>query len=76
MFVSISREIWTSGGEENLLPIQVNVCYILEHLENRKCSYLSILVGHYYSHFQTAQKNSASALFFCKQFENLNVTPV
>ena len=26
----------TSGGKENTLAIQVNVCYILKHLEDRK----------------------------------------
>ena len=36
MFKSISRQNQTFGGEENLLAIQVNVCYILKHLEDRK----------------------------------------
>ena len=36
MFTSISRQNQTLGGEENLLAIQVNICYILKHLEVRK----------------------------------------
>ena len=36
MFTSISRQNLALGGEENLLAIQVNVCYILKHLEDRK----------------------------------------
>ena len=36
MFTSISRQNQALGGEENLLAIQVNVCYILKHLEDRK----------------------------------------
>ena len=31
-----SRQNQTLGGEENLFAIQVNVCYILKHLEDRK----------------------------------------
>ena len=36
MFTSISRQNQTLGGEENLLGIQISVCYILKHLEDRK----------------------------------------
>ena len=36
MFTSISRQNQTSRGEENLLVVQDNVCYILKHLEDRK----------------------------------------
>ena len=36
MFTSISRQNQIVGGEENLLDIQVSVCYILKHLEGRK----------------------------------------
>ena len=36
MFTSISRQNQALGGEENPLAIQVNVCYILKHLEDRK----------------------------------------
>ena len=36
MFTSISRQNQTLGGEENMLATQVNVCYIQEHLEDRK----------------------------------------
>ena len=59
--------------------IQVNVCYFLKHLEDRKA--LSVHI--YYTccditlNCQTAQKNSAYASFFYTQFENSNdVTPV
>ena len=34
-FTSISRQNQTLRGEENLLDIQVSVCYILKHLEDR-----------------------------------------
>ena len=36
MFPSISRQDQTSGGEEDMFAIQVNVCCILKHLEVRK----------------------------------------
>ena len=36
MFTSISRQNQTVGDEKNLLAIQVNVCYILKHLEDGK----------------------------------------
>ena len=36
MFTIISRQNKTLGGKENLLDIQVGVCYILKHLEDRK----------------------------------------
>ena len=36
MFTIISRQNKTLGREENLLAIQVSVCYILKHLEDRK----------------------------------------
>ena len=36
MFTSISRQNQTLRVEENLLDIQVSVCYILKHLEDRK----------------------------------------
>ena len=36
MFTGISRQNQTLGGEENMLDIQVKVCYILKHLEDRK----------------------------------------
>ena len=42
MFTSISRQNQTLGSEENLLAVQVNVCYILKHLEDRKA--LSVLI--------------------------------
>ena len=61
MFTRISRQNQTLGGEENMFAIQVNVCYILKHLEERViCSYLSHLISHH-SHFQTVKKNSAYA---------------
>ena len=36
MFAGISRQKQTVGGEENLFDVQVSVCYILKHLEDRK----------------------------------------
>ena len=39
MFTFISRQHYAYCGletEENLLDIQVNVCYILKHIEDRK----------------------------------------
>ena len=32
----ISKQNQTVGGEENLLDIQISVCYIMKHLEDRK----------------------------------------
>ena len=42
IFTSISRQNQTVGGVENLLDIQVSVCYIVKHLENKKASYIRI----------------------------------
>ena len=36
MFTSTSRQNRTVGVEKNLLNIQVSVCYILKHVEDRK----------------------------------------
>ena len=71
MFTSISKQNQTRGGERKIcFFIQVSLCYILKHLEDKKafCSYLLHLVWHH-SHFQTAQKNSAYASFFYTQFD-------
>ena len=35
MFTNISRQNQTLGGEENMLAIQVNVCYNLKYLEDK-----------------------------------------
>ena len=43
MFTNISRQNHqTLGGEKNLFAIQVDVCYTLKHLEDRKASYVHI----------------------------------
>ena len=42
MFTSVSKQNQALGGEENLLAIQVNVCYILKHVEDRKASTVHI----------------------------------
>ena len=47
MLMSVSMQNRTVGGEENMLAIHVNVCYILKHLEDKEsviCSYLLHLV--------------------------------
>ena len=79
MFTSISRQSQTLGAEENMLAIQVDVCYILKHLEDRK----ALPVHIYYTWcdiiliFKLHRKNSAYASFFYTQSENPNdVTPV
>ena len=36
LFTGISRQNQTLGGEDNLLAIEVNVFYILKHLEDKK----------------------------------------
>ena len=87
MFTSMSRLNHQTLGGEDMLAIQVNVCYILKHLEDRKA--LSVHI--YYTwcdiilifklHKNRAQKNPAYAgsyaSFFYTQFENSNdVTPV
>ena len=36
MSTNISRQNQTLGSKENLFAIEVNVCYILKHLEDRK----------------------------------------
>ena len=36
MFTSTSRKNKTLGGEENLLDIEISVCYVLKHLEDKK----------------------------------------
>ena len=44
MLTSIARQNQTLGGEENMLAIQVKVCYILKHVEDRKA--LSVHIYH------------------------------
>ena len=45
MSTSISRQNQTLGGDENLLNIQVSVCYIPKHLEDSE----ALFVHKYYS---------------------------
>ena len=78
MFTSILRQNRTLGGEENLFDIQVSVCYILKHLEDRKA--LSVHI--YYTCcdiiliFKLHRRTRLTARS-SKQFENSNdVTPV
>ena len=47
VFTSISRQNQTLGGDENMLAIQVKVCYILKHLEKigKCCLFIFIPLG-------------------------------
>ena len=73
MFTSISRQNQTSRGEENLLVVQVNVCYILKHLEDRKA--LSVHISYTWCDIILIFKLHRRTQVF--KFENLNeVTPV
>ena len=68
IFTSVSRQNQPVGGVENLLDIQVSVCYILKHLEDRKASWCDIILI-----FKLHRRTS----FFYTQFENSNdVTPM
>ena len=42
MFTSISKQNQAVGGEENMLAIEVNVCYVLKHVEDRKALSVNI----------------------------------
>ena len=44
LFTNILRQNQTLGGEENLLAIQVYVCYILKHLEDRKALSVHVII--------------------------------
>ena len=71
MFTSISRQNQTLRVEKNLLDIQVSVCYILQHIDDRKA--LSVHIYYTWYDILISKPHRRTRLIRCSSIHSLKI---